>query len=127
MSTTLLEQAHQVVNNIRATKKSNALLMSLSFNHVKKWASGQWARIFELFRPGVTERHPYNDYSVCPVCRKDWKFRFFNDFNETGTCVCYSCHPSGGDGIATMAWLLGCSPNEARELVSDLLQTERLQ
>lgn len=122
-----LEQARQIVRDIRATKKSKLLFMPLSFEQVKRRAHGQWGRIFELFEPGVTKRDPSTIYTTCPMCCEEWKFKFFDDFNETGTCICYVCHPRGGDGIATMAWLLDCTQNEARELLSDLLQTERLK
>ena len=99
----------------------------LSFDDVKEKAYGKWGEIFELFFPGITRSDPYSKYSTCPMCGKKWKFCFFDDFEETGVCICYSCHPNGGDGITTIAWLLDCAPNEARWLLSSLLQTDLLQ
>lgn len=121
----ILERAQQLVRDAQSRTKSRALPVSLSFDQVKTRARGKWNRLLDYLWSGFTETVPNGySYGICPVCGKKSKFCCFKNFNESGTCVCFSCHPSGGDGIATVAWLFRCTPNEAREVLSDLLQTD---
>lgn len=124
----LLEHAQQLARDAQATTKSRALPVPLDFDQVKTRACGKWNRVLDYLYPGFTEVVPSGySYGTCPVCNKKSKFCCFKNFNESGTCICYSCHPSAGDGISTVAWLLKCSPNEARSVLSDLLQTDTMK
>lgn len=128
ISMSTLEQAWQLVREARYKTESRTFPLDLSFEEVKVRARGKWRRLLNYFHPGFTETVPRGDrYGTCPVCGKGWKFKLFTDFNNTGTCICYSCHEKAGDGIATLAWLLDCSQDESRSLLCNLLQTDLMK
>lgn len=121
-------RAIQLVREARSKTECRTFPVWLSFQDVKDRARGKWKRLLEYLFPGFTEAEPHgNRWGTCPVCGKKGTFKLFDDFNDTGTCICYKCHAKGGDGIATLAWLFGCSPHDARAMLCGLLQTDLMK
>ncbi len=89
-----------------------------NFAEVKAKAAGKWTAILEYLCPGIVpDPDSPNRWQACPLCRKPAKFKLFDDFDQSGTCICYSCHPQGGDGISTVAWLFDIESMQALNMV----------
>ena len=108
----------RIMANLKKCGRRPEQIMHGSFAEVKAKASGKWTAILEYLCPGIAlVTDASNRWHICPLCRKSGKFRLFDNFDETGTCICYGCHDKGGDGISTVAWLFGVEPYQALVLV----------
>jgi hypothetical protein len=86
---------------------------------VKSAVGNRWADVLsKYFDPTTFDRrkgHP------CPKCSRDSnddRFGVFKDFEATGGVTCRKCFAEGSDGIASVAWLLGCSQIEAAKRIA---------
>lgn len=94
----------------------------MNIESLKSAASGNWPAIISSLA-GVDASLFDGRHHACPSGRcgstKDG-FRVFDDFVESGGCVCASCDKFG-DGLATLQWLLGCDFKTASAKVADYL------
>jgi hypothetical protein len=83
---------------------------------VKLAVGTRWLDVLSrYFDPSVFDRrkgHP------CPKCGGEDRFGVFKDVESTGGVTCRKCFTDGSDGIASVAWLLGCSQIEAAKRIA---------
>jgi len=85
---------------------------------IKAAAAGRWLDILTAAGVGAElldgKGHP------CPRCGGTDRFSAFRDVAERGAVICRKClDKGGGDGLATVAWIRGCSLPEAVRFVAD--------
>lgn len=80
---------------------------------VKTHTRGSCDRVLEAI--GLPKECLTKKHGSCPKCGEGTdRFRFFDDWLDTGGCICSTCNPEGAaDLFATIQWWLGCSFDEA--------------
>jgi len=91
----------------------------LDCEQVKHAASGRWAQII-CDIGGISDDYLTTQHVACPKCGGTKPFRVFNDFAQTGGCVCSRCG-NFGDGFATIQWSQSITFEESLKRVADYL------
>ena len=87
---------------------------------VKMAVGTRWLDVLSrYFDPAILsdrrKEHP------CPKCGGETRFGLFKDFDSSGGVTCRKCFTNGADGIAAVAWILGCSQiDAANRIAADL-------
>lgn len=84
-------------------------------DRLKHLAAGRWPELLGLDSQLLDTRH-----HPCPKCGGTDRFRALSDFAKSGALVCNQCFTKGnGDGIASYAWLQGCTTAQAIEQLAE--------
>lgn len=98
-------------------------------DNLKQRASGHWVEL--LTSAGIPREHLDGRGHPCPKCAGTDRFAAFKDVQQTGGVHCRKCFDNGGDGFATVSWLLGLNFGQAKTWVQTHLERhakiERLQ
>jgi hypothetical protein len=86
---------------------------------VKMAVGSRWLEVLSrYFDPNILD--PRKGFP-CPKCGGTDRFAPFKDFEESGGVTCRICFKNGSDGIAAIAWILGCSQiDAAKQIAKDL-------
>ena len=84
---------------------------------VKIAVGTRWQEVLSrYFDPAILsdrrKEHP------CPKCGGETRFGLFKDFDQSGGVTCRKCFTNGADGIAAVAWILGCSQIDAAKRIA---------
>ena len=99
----------------------------MTWAQLQEGAKGNWSHIFAELAPKLLEAVTCAPNHVpCPVHGGDNGYRLFDHFNDTGRGICNTCGPQKS-GVATLAWVKGCSMAEATAMVQEWLTKEKSQ
>lgn len=91
-----------------------------SLDEIKFKASGRWPEIINRIA-GIPDDYLTVKHGPCPKCGGNDRWRTFNDFKETGGCVCSTCGVKLADGFEVIQWFCGVDFSEALKRVANHL------
>jgi len=91
--------------------------MSYKIETVKLAARGEWPRVFGAFNTDLLLTH--SKHQPCPACGGTDRFRFFPDWEQTGSGICNQC--GSGDGFFWVQKMANCNFYEALKKISHYL------
>jgi phage/plasmid primase-like uncharacterized protein len=94
-----------------------------TLDEIKSKAAGRWPDIINRVA-GIPDDYLTIKHGPCPKCGGNDRFRVFNDFRETGGCVCSKCDQKLADGFETIRWYLGVDFPAALAKVAEHLGVE---
>ena len=97
----------------------------IDFLEVNSAAAGRWPDIMTMVG-GIESAKLTTSGKPCPICGGTDRFSVFKDFEQTGGMTCRHCfngssNPKCGNGISSVAWLLGIDPMESARRIADYL------
>ena len=86
---------------------------------VKSAAIGRWRDVARAI--GISDKYLGDKHGPCPKCGGTDRWRVYDDFDQTGGCICNQCGPNLGDGFELVEWFIGCDFPAALTRVADCL------
>lgn len=86
---------------------------------VRSKATGRWPEIINQVA-GIPDDYLTTKHNPCPRCGGSNRWRAFNDFSQTGGCLCSRCGKFA-DGFAVVSWYCGVSFSASLDRVAQYL------
>lgn len=93
--------------------------MTADKDEVKTAAAGRWREVARTV--GIGDEYLGGKHGPCPKCGGTDRWRVFDDFDQTGGCICNQCGRNLGDGFELVEWFIGCDFPTALTRVADCL------